>query len=407
MSGSKGGYKWTLLIIIVAAIASVSYTQFQITASSMVPVLFETLGIGVGQFSALTTSSMLVGVIFAILGGVIADKLGPKKTCAAALALSLIGAVIRTSASSYGVFFLSMFLIGFGGTFLSLCSAKLFAAWFKPEEMGLAMGCMMSAGSLGTLITNATTNAAFNGNIQAASRLGAGLIAVMLVIWILFVKEKPEGAPETPSAPVMEPLKIAARSRNVWIIGIAAALAMGFQMALNVNYQSALALDKGLSDTQCSLYSTLLTIGGALGSILVPNIIAKIGVNKPSILGFGILGGLLVYVGWSFCSGAALALLVTLGAFFGFGAIPPLMGYPPLLKEIGPKNAGSASGIITTVQMAGAFFLPSYVLSPLATSGGVTNYGTLFALGALCSALMGIVALALPELGTKALKKEQ
>ena len=82
------------------------------------------------------------------------------------------------------------------------------------------------------------------------------------------------------------------------------------------------------------------------------------------------------------------------------------MGYPALLDEIGPMNAGSAAGLVTTVQMLGAFFLPSSVFAPLATSNGVMNYSTLFLYGALCSVLMGVVALLLPELGAKALAKK-
>lgn len=402
----RDSYKWKLLIIVVASIASISYTQFQITASSMVPVLFRTLGIGVAQFSALTTSSMLVGVFFAIIGGVIADKIGPKITCTIALALSVCGALLRVFASTYGSYFIAMFMLGFGGSFLSMCSAKLFAAWFRPGEMGIAMGGMMAAGSLGTLLTNATTNAVFHGNLKAASVVGTLLIAAMLAVWVMYAKEKPEGAPDLPSMPVLEPLKKAVKSRNVWLIGLCAALAMGFQMVLNVNYQSALSIAKGLSDSGCSLYSALLTIGGALGSVLMPNIIAKIGLNRPAILGASILSGLLVIIGWNLCSGAALAVLITLGAFIGFGSIPPLMGYPALLEEVGPMNAGSAAGLITTIQMAGAFFLPAYVLTPIATSNGVTNYGILMTLGAVCSILMGAAAWLLPELGTRALSKK-
>ena len=147
MEKKTQNYKWVLLCLVVFSIASVSYTQFQITASSMVPVLFQTLGIGVAQFSALTTSAMLVGVFFAIIGGVVADKIGAKMTCTIALALSLCGAVLRIFATTYAAYFAAMFLIGFGGSFLSMCSAKLFAAWFEPQQMAVAMGGMMAAGS--------------------------------------------------------------------------------------------------------------------------------------------------------------------------------------------------------------------------------------------------------------------
>jgi NNP family nitrate/nitrite transporter-like MFS transporter len=59
--------------------------------------------------------------------------------------------------------------------------------------------------------------------------------------------------------------------------------------------------------------------------------------------------------------------------------------------------AGSAGGIISTLQVLGGVALP--IITPLAGS----NPTVLFSLAALCFALILIPALFLPELGSKAL----
>ncbi len=397
-------FKWVILALVALSIVPVSYCSFQVSA---LPAEFmASLGIDGVQFTSILTASMLPGVFFAIIGGILADKIGPKKTCAFALIVSLVGSLGRLVAHSYGLYLVFAVMTGFGGTFLSLCSVKLFSAWFAPEEMGIPMGVMMSTGALGTAIAQSTTAALFSGKLNTAYIVGSVWIGIMLVLWILIVKEKPEGAPEFPPMPVLEGLKKALKSKNVWLIGICAALSMGYQMIFNSNYIAGLTTAKAVDATVAGLYGTLLTIGGFLGNIVVPSVCKKAGVNKPTILLFAVLGGLLSYVAWTMCDGIVMAILMAVGGFCAFGCIPPLMGYPALLDEIGPMNAGSASGLVTTVQMLGAFFLPSSVFAPLATSNGVMNYTTLFFYGALCSALMGAVALLLPELGSKALAKK-
>jgi NNP family nitrate/nitrite transporter-like MFS transporter len=70
-----------------------------------------------------------------------------------------------------------------------------------------------------------------------------------------------------------------------------------------------------------------------------------------------------------------------------------------LFPEIGPVYAGSAGGIIATLQVLGAVLLPTFVITPLAGPSVTVLYG----LAALCFALIIIPVLFLPELGSKAL----
>jgi len=61
--------------------------------------------------------------------------------------------------------------------------------------------------------------------------------------------------------------------------------------------------------------------------------------------------------------------------------------------------AGSAGGIITTLQVFGGVVVPSYVITRIAGSSSTM----LFGLTAICCGLIVLPALFLPELGSKAL----
>jgi NNP family nitrate/nitrite transporter-like MFS transporter len=81
-------------------------------------------------------------------------------------------------------------------------------------------------------------------------------------------------------------------------------------------------------------------------------------------------------------------------------ALTPLfLSLPMLLPEIGPVYAGSAGGIISTLQVLGAVVVPTFIITPLAGS----NANILFGLEAICLVLIAIPVLFLPELGSRAL----
>lgn len=80
------------------------------------------------QFAVAMTAPMLIGFFTGILGGVVADRIGSKRCIAISIFLSTIGCFLRLFSRNYSLFFVAMLLIGFAGTFMTLCSAKLFAA---------------------------------------------------------------------------------------------------------------------------------------------------------------------------------------------------------------------------------------------------------------------------------------
>jgi hypothetical protein len=78
------------------------------------------------------------------------------------------------------------------------------------------------------------------------------------------------------------------------------------------------------------------------------------------------------------------------------------LSLPMLLPEIGPEYAGSAGGIISTLQVTGAVVVPTFVITKLAAGSNTV----LFGLTAICLALIVIPVLFLPELGSRALKSK-
>ena len=90
-------------------------------------------------------------------------------------------------------------------------------------------------------------------------------------------------------------------------------------------------------------------------------------------------------------------LLIVICAVCLGGLLPTIMSIPAILPEIGPVKMGAAGGLISTVMMAGAFLIPSYVITPIA--GGINDMT--FLLSAACSGLLAVIFMILPNASTK------
>lgn len=77
-------------------------------------------------------------------------------------------------------------------------------------------------------------------------------------------------------------------------------------------------------------------------------------------------------------------------------AIPIFMSAPILLEGIGTKYAGSAAGVISTLQLLGAVLIPTYILTPIAGA----NLGLLFTLASVCMVIMFAAGFIIPEFGS-------
>lgn len=395
-STNASSFRWVILFVTWFCTVAIAYNQFVISALAI--QVMEQMGMAPEQFSSAIMAPMLPGVFFGILAGVMADRFGVKKIVTIGYILSIIGAISRVYASNYSQFFIFMFLLGMGAVFISANVIKLFSAWFPMEQIGIAMGVFLAAGAVGTALSQAT--GAMFPSLQSAFTVSGIALIVFLAAWILFIQDKPKGAPEMPAMPVVKYLNQAAKSKNVWVIGVGMMLFMGFQMTYASFLPTALASAKGISAVQAGMIASLFTLGGFAGNILGPTISSRFGAVKPVVIVMAILGGAVSYLGWIIGQTAVMSIGFIIGGF-GIGAcVPMLMSYPAMLPEVGPLYAGSAGGIISTMQMAGAFILPSFVITPI--SGG--DFNIMFMLGSASGALIALTVLFLPELGRKALE---
>jgi NNP family nitrate/nitrite transporter-like MFS transporter len=388
-------YRWVVLAAAMLAGFIGSYAQFQLPPLAY--KLMPALKISTSQFAALMGGPMTGAIFICILGGTLADRYGVKKIVGVGLVLAVIGCTLRYNTASFWPFFFMMVLSGLASALLTGNLSKLFGAWFPPEQMGTVVGAYMISPMLASFLGTATT-ALFPSMASAFIFSGAACF-VILIIWLVFAKNKPEGAPDPPVLPVTQYLGKAARSKGVWLAGACLFFVMGSGMTFADFLPNVLHTARGVEPVKAGFYGSLATLGGVFGAFFGPLICKRMGVMRPYLIIAGVLGAVATYWSWQLPIGPTIIAGLLLSGFMGSAVTPLMLSLPMLLPEIGPVYAGSAGGIISTMHVLGAVLIPTFVITPLAGP----DAGILFGLAAVCFILMILPVVFLPELGAKAL----
>ncbi len=387
-------YRWVILAVSMLAGFIGSYAQFQLPplANKLMPAL----GISPSEFSLLMGGPLTGSLFICLIGGTLADRYGVKKVVTVGLVLAVIGCTFRYAVHSFWPFFFLTILAGLASGLLVANLAKLFGAWFPPEQMGTLMGAFMISPMLAGSVGTATTPL-FPSEASAFVFSGVACL-VILILWLIFARNKPEGAPDLPVLPVTRYLGKAARIPSIWLAGLCACFIMGTMMTFTGFLPKVLEDLRGMSQARAAVYGSLPNFGGIFGSFLGPLICKRVGVMKPYLVVVSLLGAVGAFWSWQLAIGPTAFTALILAGLVLSAILPLILSFPMLLPEIGPVYAGSAGGIISTLQVLGGIAVP-FVIARLTSPSSIAFFG----LAALCSALIVIPSLFLPEVGSKAL----
>ncbi|TXT38725.1 MAG: MFS transporter NNP family nitrate/nitrite transporter, partial [Planctomycetota bacterium] len=134
-----------------------SFTGFTLSFAAW--LMFGVLGIPIQrefQFTDvslawLSAIAILNGALWRMPFGVLADRLGGKRTFIGLLLFSSLSSFLVATSSNFGQLMFYAFLVGLGGNSFSVGSAWN-AAWFPPKQQGFAMG-LFGAGNVGASVT--------------------------------------------------------------------------------------------------------------------------------------------------------------------------------------------------------------------------------------------------------------
>ena len=391
----KLDYCWMVLFLMCIGIALPNYAQYQISAFGS--DIMKNMNLTTTQFSTVATAPLIPGIFLSLISGLLVDKFGARKIITISIFITCLATILRVVISGFWSLYISMIFIGVCATFLNSNGPKILGQWFSPSAMTGAMGIFLAMANIGISLGNGTASL-YSG--MKGAFIGSAVIAVItLVLWLVFMREKPAEAAETQEekVSVLEGLKFVAKSKTVWIVAVTLFLCAGCITSMS-NFLPAALVERGFTDASARTVTMGLTLGSLLGCFVCPLFFKYLKKQRLYFIAAGIIAVLGVLFAWRVTDSVVITFIfMFITGFCCNGVSPVITAMPVQDPSIGTKLGGTAGGLVATIQLGASVIIPSYVIAPISQQAdGSTNFVVMFSLFALMMVLFVIMTMFLP-----------
>jgi MFS family permease len=287
--------------------------------------------------------------------GALLDRLGARKVLPISIALVTLGIFVFANANSYGMLLLSQIIIAVGS-----CTGFVGAGYVGGQWFGMAKFSFM----FGLVQVFAALTSAFSVNIiEALLNLVTwrtlfnvhGLLGIgLLVLGAIYIRDpKPiaggmdKGIGEFFTSVIKSMLDVA-KIAHVWMASIIGAALFGVLLALGVVWMPKLLMVHGLPQSVAGFGSSMLWLGLAAGSAVVPWWSDYIQNRKlPIILG-GIIQ-LVCFVALVYISNLGTTFAIILCFVFGFANANHMLAFSTAADVVQPNQIGTSAAIVNGI----------------------------------------------------------
>jgi len=371
--------RWVALALMFVTRTSMGF-QFQ-SIGSLAPLVVADLGLSYAQLGTLIGLYLLPGVVLALPGGLIGQRVGDRRAVVASLALMVVGGLLTAWSDSFAGAAAGRLVSGGGSVLMNILLIKITADWFAGREMATAMAVILTAWPVGLGLATATLGSvAMATSWRTAMVVAAVSAALGLIIMAVVFREAPvRAAPGARAAPDRRDLGLAITSGVAWgafnasLVGV---IAFGPAMLV------ARGVSLGQAGFEISLAIWVTIVSVPLGGVLSDR------VGRPDVFS----------IGGALAAGALLlALPMMPWAALGLVLVGMLIGGPPgpltsmLPRALAPERLATGLGVSYT-----AYYVVMAAAQPLAgwlrdvTGDPATPIR--FAAAAMAATIAGVVA---------------
>ena len=383
-------YRWYIL-----ALAAITMSLAVAVPSMCLPVLFDEISADLDlsrtQIGLIWGIGAVPGILIALVGGSIGDRVGPKRVLITTCLLSGAAGALRGLSDNFTMLLLTGFLFGLLSSSIPMNAMKVCGIWFSRQQLGLANGVISMGMALGFTVSSmisATVLSPWLGSWRYVMAFYGGLAMLLSIPWVFA-----RSAPDDQSGLVLRPpslramLAHVAHIRRMWLLGWGL---LGVNGAIQgfLGYLPLYLRDSGFSESHADsvaasfhLASMVLVIPIALSS-------DRLGSRRPVL----IAAALLVMTGIGLVSvveGVLIWGAVMMAGMVRDGFMAVFFTTTIETEGIGPAFAGTATGFVMIFSGVGSLIAPTLGNSLASLSAGLPF---IFWAGMALAGLLGIVA---------------
>ena len=184
----------------------------------------ERFGVTTGTIAVLSTVQLGMYLVMQIPAGLLADRIGPRRSLAIGLTAMGIGELLFALSPSIELALVGRGLVGVGDACMFLNVLRVAAHWLPDRHYALAAALTAACGAFGQLLSTAPLSAALSDIGWTPTFAASGILtAVLAILAVRRVQDRPDGADDTrpAPAPIMPALRRAWRSpgtrHGLWV----------------------------------------------------------------------------------------------------------------------------------------------------------------------------------------------
>ena len=411
-------YRWAVLIFISLAQAGNYYIYDSINALER--IFIDHLGFSATQFGWLNASYSVAAVATLLVGGIIIDRIGTKKSILVFAVICFLGAVLTASRGRAPVMIAGRTVLGLGAESMIVAVTTALAKWFRGKELSFAFGINLTIARLASVAAdNSPTwaNRAFYPDGPAGQpswqnplliAVAAGVFAVVCSIIYWALESHAEKRYELGKAGTTDKLEFKEVFRFDFSYWLVVGLCFTFYsaifpfrtFAIDLFTNKILAAHGGVlageaarvtSLEQAGRLNSLLPLAAMVATPLFGLLVDKVG-KRALFMMFGSLLLMPVYLMIAY-SPTSLYIPVSMMGI-AFSLIPAVM-WPSVAYIVDQSRLGTAYALMTLIQQIGFFVLNLLIGKANDYShAGLDNPGG-YALGMWIFSILGFVGLAL------------
>jgi len=183
---SRRPYRFTILLFISMLVLG-SYFAYD-SIGALESTLMSALHLDRSTIGNLYTAYSVAAVFIVFFGGMLYDKLGPRRASLLFCTLVWIGATIVALAQSGWQLFAGRLIFGAGSETLIAVQSAIISRWFKGKEMALAFGIALTVSRIGTLFSFNTEEliARYFGSYRTALWAAAGFCLLSVLCNLVY-----------------------------------------------------------------------------------------------------------------------------------------------------------------------------------------------------------------------------
>jgi MFS family permease len=349
-------YRWIVLVLISVAMFGNYYIYDSI--SPLADVLKAQLGFSDTNIGLLNAIYSFPNIVMVLIGGMIIDRIGTRKSTFLFALLCFVGAAVTVSSGLLEVMAAGRLIFGLGAESLIVAVTTAIAKWFRGKELSFAFGVNLTIARLGSIA--ALNSPSWAGSLFSDWRLpllisvAAGVISVAgtVLYWIMESgaqrKYNLGSGGETDKVVFSELFRF---GRSYWYI---VALCITFYSAMFPFQTFAVKFFMEAHGTTRELggfFSSMLTLFAMIATPLFGLLVDRVG-KRALFMVFGSFLIIPVYLMMAYTRVTLYVPMAMMGV--AFSLIPAVM-WPSVAYIVGQERLGTAFGLMTMIQNIGLF----------------------------------------------------